>query len=253
MNLADRIKKAEGTCIFSLGQAGYVIKNKRGMLLAVDPYLSDCVEREEGHIGFKRLLPQLIQPEDIIFDVIIATHQHLDHFDIDAMGNLLKNRHTQLFATSGCSGSVQEIGISSEQIRYVKHGDRFDVAGFSIQFIQCDHGDAVLDAVGVIIEVDEKVICETGDTCLRLDRIEEIKSCGIPDVLIGPINGAYGNMNEEEFAILSGNVLPRITIPCHYGMFASHGGDPGFFLEYMKREYPSNEVLLLCQGEMLEL
>ena len=35
------------TYIFSLGQAGFIIKSKSGQLLAIDLYLSDCVERIE--------------------------------------------------------------------------------------------------------------------------------------------------------------------------------------------------------------
>ena len=51
--------------IFSLGQAGFLIKNAKGNLLAIDPYLSDSVERVEGSVGFKRLLPKILNPNDI--------------------------------------------------------------------------------------------------------------------------------------------------------------------------------------------
>ena len=88
-----------------------------------------------------------------------------------------------------------------------------------------------------------------GDTCLRMDRVDDIKKIGQPDVVIGPINGAFGNMNEEEFAGFAHALGSKLTIPCHFGMFASHGGNPGRFLEIMKNEYPDDNVLLMSLGE----
>ena len=73
------------TYIFSVGQAGYILKSKSGQLLAIDLYLSECVERLEGHIGFKRLLPKILNPFDLIFDCVIATHPHWDHYDVDSI------------------------------------------------------------------------------------------------------------------------------------------------------------------------
>ena len=88
-----------------------------------------------------------------------------------------------------------------------------------------------------------------GDTCLRLDRVDEYLSKGPLDVLIGPINGAYGNLNENDFASLSNKLSPALTVPCHYGMFASHGGNPGVFYQTMTEKYPHLPFSLMCTGE----
>ena len=44
---------------------------------------------------------------------------------------------------------------------------------------------------------------------------------------------------------------PGLTIPCHYGMFASHGGDPGRFIELMKET--GLKTLLMTPGEKYTL
>lgn len=235
--------------IRSIGQAGFIIKNKSGRSLGIDLYLSQCVEREEGHIGFKRLLPQIIQPEDIVFDYLIATHSHYDHFDIDAMPLLMNNDVTELFTSINCEQEVKKAGVISNKVTYVKAGDKVEVDGFIIHFISCDHGASAPDAVGVLIEVDGKRILEVGDTCLHLDWEKEYLQRGEIDVLIAPINGAYGNLNEEECAQLSRVLKPKLTIPCHYGMFASHGGNLGLFMEKMKELCPANRYILMRQGE----
>ena len=90
------------THLFYVGQAGFILKSKSGQTLALDLYLSDCGERFEGHIGFKRLLPRMLNPQEVIFDYIIATHPHFDHYDVDSMPFLMSNPYTRLFASVDC-------------------------------------------------------------------------------------------------------------------------------------------------------
>lgn len=65
--------------------------------------------------------------------------------------------------------------------------------------------------------------------------------------MIAPINGAFGNLNEEECVKLAEVLNPKIVIPCHYGMFASHGGNPGKFYDIIKNT--DNKFLMMAQGE----
>lgn len=237
------------THIFSVGQAGFIIKSKNGQLLGIDMYLSECVERVEGNGGFKRLMPKILSPFDLEFDIVIATHPHKDHFDIDAIPELMSNNNTKLFASVDCSELVKELEMTEKNVTYVKPGDSWTCGDFQIDFINSDHGAGALDAVGVIVTVDGKRIIEVGDTCLRLDRVDEYLSKGEIDVLIAPINGMYGNLDSKECAQLSDSLKPKLTIPCHYGMFASHMGLPGEFYNIMTTQYPENKFLLMAQGE----
>jgi len=249
-DLATEILTAKGLSIISIGQAGFIVKSKSGQLLAIDLYLSNCVERLEGHKGFKRLLPQILSPYDLTFDVVICTHPHLDHFDIDAVPEMV-SKGSRLFCSVDCEKLVHQMQMEyySSQITYVKPGDRVSVGDFELSFVHCDHGAGALDAVGVIVKVDGKTIYEVGDSCLRLDRVEEIPQP--VDVLISPINGMYGNMNSDDTAELASVLHPAITVPCHYGMFASHGGDLNRFYDVMtEKKLP---MLIMYQGEQLKL
>lgn len=239
------------THLFAVGQAGYIIKSASGQLVGIDLYLSDCVERIEGHIGFKRLLPRILEPYDLEFDVLIATHPHFDHFDMDSIPQMMSNQHTELFVSVNCEREIRRLNMENDRIVYVKPGESYVSGDFKLEFVNCDHGAGAPDAVGVVITVDGKIIYETGDTCLRLDRIDEYLQKGPFDIMIAPINGAYGNLNEQECAELSDALKPKLTIPCHYGMFASHGGNPGLFLNIMKNQYPGNDFLIMTMGEKL--
>lgn len=241
------------TRLFSVGQAGFIIKSKTGRLLGIDLYLSDCVERVEGSKGFKRLLPKILNPNELVFDVIIATHSHKDHFDDDSIPFFLSQSKTKLFSSEGCKKDVKKLKISSENIVYVHPGDEYEISGFELSFIKCDHGVASPDAVGVVIRVDRKTVLFIGDTCLRLDWIDLYSIYAPIDVLIAPINGMNGNTNSKECALLANMLNPKIVIPCHYGMFASHMGSPGEFYDIMTTCYPKNRFVIMCQGEGIEV
>jgi len=248
-HLAAKVLNAQKgkTHLFATGQAGFIIKSAGGQLLAIDLYLSKGEKQFKGNNGFKRLLPLLLQPDALLFDIVICTHPHFDHFDTGAVPVMLKNKRTKLFCSRDCKTLVRKLRLerNKEQIQYVKPGDRVVSGDFDIMFVNCDHGTGAPDAVGVVVKTDGNTIYEAGDTCLRLDRISEIPQ---PlDVLIAPINGAYGNMNETECAILAGALHPRVTVPCHYGMFASHHGDVGLFYEIMKEK--RLPLLIMQQGE----
>lgn len=241
------------THLFFVGQAGFIIKSSGGQFLAIDIYLSDCVERLEKYIGFKRLLPKILNPFECEFEVIIATHPHLDHFDMDSIPILMSNGKTHLFASVNCENEVKKFLLDTNRITYVKPNESFNFGDFKIDFVPCDHGEGAPDAVGVIVNVDGKSIYSAGDTCLRMDRIDFLKNKGDIDILIAPINGAYGNMNEEECAKFNNALNSKLVIPCHYGMFAAHGGNLGKFIKIMDEKYPQNKYKIMAMGESLTL
>ena len=249
-DFATKVLAAKGPALFAIGQAGFLIKSSSGQILAIDLYLSNCVERLEGHCGFKRLLPQILGPGDLPLDIVVCTHPHLDHFDVDAVGEMLA-RGARLFCSVDCRKLVEQLHLDyyRDRITYIMPGDRTDCGDFELRFVNCDHGSGAPDAVGVVVTVDGRRIYEAGDTCLRLDRVDEIPQ---PlDVLIAPINGMYGNLDEDDCSKLSAALRPGTTIPCHYGMFASHGGDLKRFYDTMtEKQLP---FLLMQQGEAVQL
>ena len=250
LDFATKVLTSKGPTLFATGQAGYIVKSRSEELLAIDLYLSNCVERLEGHKGFKRLLPQILNPSDLTFDYIICTHPHLDHFDIDSVPEIV-SKGAKLFCSVDCAKLIKQMQMEyyADQIIYVKPGDRFTVGDYTITFVNCDHGTGAPDAVGVVIQVDGKTIYEVGDSCLRLDMVGEIPQ---PlDALISPINGMYGNMDSDDAARLASALKPGVTIPCHYGMFASHGGNLKRFYDVMSEK--KHPILIMQQGEEYKL
>lgn len=241
------------TWLFWLGQAGFVIKSARGKLLGIDLYLSECVESVEGHTGYHRLMPQMLDPKDIELDLLIATHFHRDHFDIDAIPALMDNGKTQLYCAYDCQNDIERLKIDKQRVQFVKPLESYDYGEFHIDFIHSDHGEGAPLEVAPIVTVDSKHILEAGDTSLHLDWKAEYLKAGSLDVLIAPINGAYGNLNEQENVDLTAALNPKLTVPCHFGMFASHGGDPGLWKELIEQQLPNQAYKLFTMCEGIEL
>ncbi len=230
--------------VFALGQAGFIFKTCDGKLVALDPYLSNCCER---FFGFKRLMPYVLDPLDIEFDVLIASHAHYDHFDPDSVPTLMSNPKTRFVGALDTKAECEKLGIR-DRVTYLARGEEIEVCGIKIKGIDCDHGDLAPDALGLLLTFGEKKIYFMGDTAYRGDLLVNEEIQGV-DLLILPINGAFGNLNEEQAAEVVKKLRPKLALPCHYWNFAEHGGNPVLFMENMKRISPDSRYILMRPTE----
>lgn len=237
--------KPSEAALFFLGQAGFIIKTEGGKLIAIDPYLSDCCNR---FFGFKRLMPNILRADEICFDAIVATHAHYDHFDPDSIPELMLNGKTEFIGALDTEEECRKLGIS-ERTSFIAEGDTVDIPGGTLTAVFCDHGKDTPHAIGLLIEISGKRIYVMGDTALRTDKLTDERLHGA-DVLIMPINGAFGNLNEKEAAIAADILKPKLAIPSHYWNFAEHHGDPGKFKDMMAQICPEQKYLLMRQGEL---
>lgn len=241
------------THLFYVGQAGFIFKSTTGTILGYDLYLSKSVERTEKNILFKRLTPILLSPDEIEFDYIFASHAHYDHFDPDSIPLLMQNGKTVLFASQKCKKEMERLLMETNMTRFLSVDDEVDANDIHIQCVPCDHGTAAPDALGSVITIDGRKIYIAGDTALRKDYADVIAGKYKIDYMIAPINGAYGNLNEQECVELCRIIKPEFVIPCHFGTFAGHGGDPALFIKTIEDRLPHQKYLLLQQGEKITL
>ncbi len=237
------------TSLTFAGQAGFIIESERGYRIGIDLYLSDCCDR---YFGFKRLMPYLYNPLDLDLNLLIATHAHYDHFDPDSVPLIMSNSKTKLLCAKDCYSEAERLNLDQSRITYIAQGETFENCEVKIKAMPCDHGIETPDAIALLIEVDGKRIYIAGDTCFREDHFSnnQIKNC---DVMIMPINGAFGNLNEAEGTKAAGIIKPKLTIPCHYWNFAQHFGNPHLFIELMKTNYPDLKYNLMRPGEIVIL
>ena len=213
--------------IYWLAQAGFVFKTPAGKVVYVDPYLSDFVERL---VGFKRMMLCPIEPENVVADLVVCTHEHPDHLDLDALPIVAKNPSTHFAGPVECVKEFEKLGVRADRCHLLDEGKEITVAGIQVRGVFADHGELAPDALGVVLVLDGIKVYHTGDTSYRLEQFKPAIDMH-PDILIPCINGAYGNLNSEEAALLTRAVSPRLAIASHFWMFVEHNGNPKSYLE----------------------
>ena len=247
-NFAQKITTARipagNVGVFFLGQAGFVLKTPAGTLIAVDPYLSDCCER---YFGFKRLMPHILGADEVIFDYLVASHAHFDHFDPDSVPTLLGNGKTCFIGAKDTEAECTRLGIR-DRLTFISVGDTLSLGDARLTAVRCDHGPDTPHAIGLLFEIEGKRIYMMGDTAYRPDWLDDEEIAGV-DMLILPINGAFGNLNSAEAAKVVAALAPKMAVPCHYWNFAEHYGSPYDFMTEMKNLCPDVPYILMRQGE----
>ena len=228
--------------VFWAGQAGFIIKTCENKLIALDLYLSDCCER---YFGFKRIMPYLLEAHELDFDVVITSHCHYDHFDVDSLPCLMRG-DTKFVGAVDTKAECERLGIN-RNTSFLKCGDEICIDGIKIKAVPCDHGELAPDAVGLWLEVCGKTIYYMGDTAYRKDIFEN-KDVHNASLLIAPINGMFGNLDSCEAAGAAEILQPGLTIPCHFWNFAEHGGNPNEFRQAMTDKGLSYKLLRMGEG-----
>jgi len=205
--------------IIWLGQAGLLFE-KEGFKIMIDPYLSNSVEKVYPK-NFRRVAVEErfleIKP-----DVMIFTHNHLDHYDPDTVKHFIREDSNMLvLAPKSVWDEVRKIGGNNNYVLFNRHTS-WTEKGIRFTAVKAEHSD--ITPIGVIIEDDAKKYYITGDTLYNEEIFEDIPK----DIyaLFLPINGAGNNMNITDAARFSEHINAEKTVPIHFGMFdeqTAHG------------------------------
>jgi L-ascorbate 6-phosphate lactonase len=250
-SLAERIaqrKVSEGElAIYWLCQAGFAFKSRTNEVVYIDPYFSEVVERL---IGFKRMMACPLLAEEANADLIVCTHEHLDHMDTDALPALAQNPRTQFAGPIECIKEFTKVGIPAGRCHLLEEGKSLTLGGVEIRAVYADHGELAPDALGVVLNFGGILVYHTGDTAYRPEEFAPAIKMR-PHVLIPCINGRFGNMDAQEAARLTGLVNPQAVIPSHFWMFVEQNGEPGVFLAQSKKLAPQTQAVVMKPGEEL--
>jgi len=225
-----------------IGQSGYILSDGTTEI-CIDPYLSDVVDRiaKRG-----RMVKAPFLPEELKSDVVICTHNHLDHVDIDAIP-LIKKENMLFLAPDDAKSTLIECGVM--KYKAFDEGTAVKIGDFELEAVFADH---TVPAVGVIVKHNGITMYFSGDTEYN-EKLEELRKYNI-DIMFICINGKLGNMDVNDAIRLTRIINPKVGVPTHYGMFESNTEDPlkytskldcGFEMEYNK-EYDIEEVLKRC-------
>lgn len=203
-----------------LGEAGLLFENE-DIKIMVDPSFSDSGERKrriEPDMSFLSASP----------DVILITHEHSGHLDMDTLKKISENKgseitflapqnaYKKLVTLAGCHNYVM---LNSHSV--------WSESGVTFYSVHAEHSDRT--AVGFIIDDGRKTYYVSGDTLYNYDVIDDVLELvedGV-DVAFLPINGKDNNMNAKDAADFAYEIGAKRAVPVHYGMYDTQ--DPKSF------------------------
>lgn len=195
-----------------LGQAGLLFE-KDGFKIMIDPYLSNSVEKINPK-NYRR-----VPVDESIFnikpDVMIFTHNHLDHYDPETVEKFItKNSNILVLSPKSVWDEVRKIGGNNNFVLFNRH-TTWTENEIEFTAVKAEHSD--ITPIGVIIDDGEKKYYITGDTLYNEEIFEDIPE-GIYALFL-PVNGVGNNMNMTDASRFAKRVNAKKTVPIHIGMF----------------------------------
>lgn len=232
----------KGLIIWWLGQEGFVIKS-RHIVIYIDPYLSTYAENLTAgkHNEHVRITPAPIEANEVDHaDLVLCTHDHADHIDVDGIPLIASASPDALFVVPECARqNVINLGINDKRIHSLKGDDFIKVKGIEIHGIPAKHEKFDKDPemgfpyLSYILKLEGYTIFHAGDTIPYKGQVERVHIHNV-DIAFIPINGRdtfrhslgmEGNFTCEEAVGFAMAIKAGLTIPMHYDMFTLNTAD----------------------------
>jgi L-ascorbate metabolism protein UlaG (beta-lactamase superfamily) len=193
----DRIPTAEGAITITFIGHGTLALEFAGKVIHVDPWtrLADYAK-----------LPKA--------DVVLITHEHRDHLDLDAL-QAVRTEDTEVIVSKSCEGKV-------ENAKVMENGDRLTVAGIDVEAVPAynlvhkrSSGEPYHpegNGNGYVLTLGDKRVYIAGDT----ENVPEMRALENIDVAFLPMNLPY-TMTPEMVADAAKAFRPAILYPYHFG------------------------------------
>lgn len=239
-----------------------------GLNILTDPVWSKRVS-PFNWIGPKRMKPPGLRLEDLPkIDVVLLTHNHYDHLDLQTLWTVFVAHHPRIITPLGVKALLDQASISGS-----RDADWWEEIwlgnGIHVQMVPAQHfsGRGFLDRdatlwCGYVIKTSSGNVYFAGDTGYNQQLFKDIGSrCAPIKISLLPI-GAYKpswfmspiHTSPEEAIKIHKDVKSLTSIGMHFGTFplADDGGDdPVNDLKVAMEKYQleAEEFVVLKQGE----
>ncbi len=258
--IASYAPPAGTAAVWYLGQESVVWK-AGGATVWIDPYLSPSQGRR---------YPPLCAPGDVTeADLVLVTHEHLDHLDPATCAGIAQAAPQARFvAPPACGPLLLEAGVPAGRVATPRTGEPLQFGPWRVTAVPAAHEQVDWTAerghrfVGYVAECDGLACYHAGDTT----ACDELLAALLPwvgrlDLAMLPINGrdyfrlaanCIGNFTFREAAEVAVRLDPALTVPLHYDLF--HGWNderPGHFVDYLFDRAPYLPAAVMSPGQRL--
>lgn len=224
-----------------LMQNGLLFENSR-LKIMVDPYLTDSLGELKSEK--KRRTPADETYFKVSPDVILITHCHIDHMDIESLVKIAANAEKPILFL--CAESAYEQVLSAcgghNVVLLAPHSVWSD-SGVTFYSVRAEHSDR--RAVGFIIDDGKQTFYVSGDTLYNYEVIDDVLDLapdGV-DYAFLPVNGLGNNMNGRDASDFAYEIGAKCAIPVHFGLTDDSTAEDFDFEDKMLLE-PYKEVKL---------
>lgn len=214
-----------------LGQAGLLFENKKGTKIMVDPYLSDSLMRQRGDVCRRNYPPdEAFLKADI--DVLIITHDHADHMDMDSITPLLSvEKSVLVLSPASVWQKLRTLCPAWHEYVMFDRGVEVTSEGIRFESVYAVHSDP--KAIGALICDAGRRYYITGDTLYSKEIFKDVS--GPIDIMFPCINGKGNNMNGYDAARMTNRLAPKIAVPLHFDLFDAYGANPRGYVSHIDR------------------
>ena len=156
-------------------------------------------------------------------DLILATHEHHDHFSPELVGRYMRDNPQTLFVSTrsavdqliAVDGSLR--GRSTAIALRPGESEQLAIKGVDLEAIYISHGMADILNLGFIITVDGFKLFHTGDLSPDHVAVSDFQDYGLPGMGIDVAFVPHFLLTIKEYhAYILEGIQPRYTIPMHF-------------------------------------
>jgi L-ascorbate 6-phosphate lactonase len=242
---------AGSVAVWWLGQASFVLK-AAGIVVYIDPYLQESTDR---------LSPPAFPPDAVTnADIVVLTHDHIDHVDPDALPGIAKaSPRARFVAPRPIAQRVADLiggkdrlitAVADESLSVEVRGSALDLRPVPAKHEEFDLTPDGYPYLGYTLSFGGVTVHHSGDTIPYEGQIDRVKLHDV-DLALLPINGrdvyrtrvgTIGNMDYREAGEFAAAIGAKVVIPMHYGMFRGNTVPPGHFISHLAEFHPEQSA-----------
>ena len=254
---ADLIQQVDGTVVpegqlsfWYVGGAGFILKSPTTTIY-IDPFCGPSVDE-----NFARLLAPPFDPNFIgVCDLIMSTHEHIDHCDPVALVPMITSTTATFVGPQSSVDSAKGFGWPDGRLKTLNWGDSLTVGDIKISAIKSV--DPIAKGCnGYVFESQGLVYVNMGDT-LWYDEIgEQLAGWDVDAISVSVALNPPGQtwyMSEIDAARIARDVKAKVLIPQHWDLWKWVALDPMRIALVTPLYSPETRVCPVRYGEKMTM
>jgi L-ascorbate 6-phosphate lactonase len=244
----ERTTVKQGALLRALGGPSFVYRTPE-TLIWLDPYFYGTPDDAVPDAYRAPAIP--INPDEVrLGDIIISTHDHVDHCHKGTLLPILKNTNAFCVAPSSSAKLMREFGIPDQRIKQVAPGDHFQFRDVEFDvYPSYDPGEP--HAVTFVLTANGVKLFVSGDTSDG-PALSEVGAKHELDYALLAF-GRTWYMNEEQMLAVARKLHPKTLLPFHWEFWRNNTGDIKKLFELYYREQAGFDIQILLIGDTLNL